>query len=223
MKATLEAALGLGLLAALATGTVNVVGAAAISSGHFVSDSTTNETTQLLVTEDTNSTHKVQFISTGNTVECHRPTYNVHLMTSNTTQQVTATGNYEGCTTGAEEADIDMKGCHYIFTSRAGTSHATVHFKCPVGQKAQIVTPSCTTSIGEQTPAGGVTYQNVLVNTPLGPKHSVTVNITVSGIAATQHGVCQLFGTVSTTAKLQGAVLVHGIDTKVIPVNVTHT
>lgn len=207
MIRTLKATLGLGLLAALAMSAIGVMGASAEKSGHFTSDSPSGKT-KLDISEVTGTGHQVVLSAVGSTVECHHATYTAHF-TGSTTQEITVTPEYTNCTTGSGgSATVTMNGCHYQFTSRS-SGHATVHFKCPVGAKAQVHTGAGTLTFGEQTPSNGVVYTTTTEN----GKHALTVDITATGITAECHGLCQFVSpTTIHNATMNGAVTVNGTD-----------
>jgi len=219
MLRTLKAALGLGLLAALAMSAMSVMSASAITSGHFTSDVAT---TKLDISEVTGSTHQIKFHAPtlGATVECHHPTYSAHL-TNTTAQFITVQPVYANCTNqDAQTVTVTMNGCDYTFTSRTA-GHATTHFKCPVGVKAEIHTPNGTFTFGTQTPTGGgATYTTTTENN----KHAITANITVTGIHYECHGLCAIFGTTGTNAEMTGAATIKGTDSASgAAVNITAT
>jgi hypothetical protein len=213
MIRSLKAALGLSLLAALVFSAMSVIGASAKNpekENHF-SSSTTN--TKYTVTENTGGSHVVTLSAFGGTVTCHNPQYLVHhtSVTKTTSLTVTpvntATWN---CTSGSEQAHVNFNGCHYQFTAKASkASHATVHFFCPAGKKAEVNATGnlCLETFGEQTPStNGVTYTNT--------NGEVTVNITAEGITAEAHsGFCTIFGTHTNSAKMTGSVTVAGFET----------
>jgi len=221
MIRTLKASFGLGLLAAVVMSLWNVMGASAITSGHFTSDV---ETTRLQITEQTGTAHAVQLHNLGKSITCHSPSYSAHLTgtaaTPKTSQEIKVVPHYTNCTEGEENATINMNGCYFLFTSRTPPNHATVHFKCPVGKKAIVTSGGCETKFGEQTPSGGATYTTIV---GANNKHAITVNVTASNIHNERHGICAIFGTTGTNAEMTGAVTVEGFDLNNNPVNITHT
>jgi hypothetical protein len=139
-----------------------------------------------------------------------------------TVQEITVIPSYSGCTQGENVLAVTMNGCHYIFTSRTPPGHTTAHFRCPVGKRAELHTPSGTLSFGEQTPTkGGITYAAVIE----GGVSALTANITLEGIHYTCHGACQISGTSGTSATLTGAATIRGTDTDdpAQYVSITHT
>jgi hypothetical protein len=208
MKRSLKAGLGLSMLVALIVAAFGVMSASATTSGHFTSDSAGE--TKLIPTEATGTTHTTSLSAFGLTVTCHNVTYTAANMKTATTQEITVTPTYLGCTSGENPAHVRMNGCHYIFTSRTAPGHGTPHFLCPVGKKAEVeITGSnCIMKFGAQTPtSGGATYDTI----EMAGKHALTVNVTAEGIHAEAHGgICVFFPTNTTTAKLTGSVTVRG-------------
>ena len=201
------------------------MGASAITNGHFVSDSPSGKT-KLDITQQTGSTHETLLSAYGTNSACHKVTYTAHHI-GTTATAIIVTPQYENCTTSASNPmHVAVHGCYFEFTSRS-SGHATPHFKCPAGKKATLTitnsngSSTSTMQFGEQTPAGGVVYEAVTTNN----KHAITANFTVEGIVGECHGVCQLLGTNTTTAKLTGSVTVAGTNTEkaVESVNITVT
>lgn len=209
MTRSLKTAFGLSVLVALVVGVMGAMSASAKVSGHFVSGATK---TEFKATEATGTAHATTLSAYGSTVSCHNVKYQVHHTSAATFTSLTVTPTYENCTVGGgpDTATVRMNGCHYEFKSKSSTAagHATVHLLCPVGKKAEVETPNGTEKFGAQTPtSGGVTYTNVAGGT-------VTANVTVEGIHAECHGLCQFLGTNTTTATLKGAVKVEGLNTE---------
>jgi hypothetical protein len=210
MIRSLKAAFGLSLIAALVLSAMSVMGASAKNpeaNNHFSSSSIN---TKYKVIETTGTAHSIKLSAFGGSVECHSPKYAVTNTTATKFTTITVTPTEEptwNCTSGEHKATVNFNGCHYQFTAKASTAtHATVHFLCPTGKKAEVVAENtCTEKFGAQTPTtNGVTYTNI-------NKH-ITVNVTVEGIHAEGHGVCQIFGTNTLTAKMNGATTVEGFD-----------
>jgi hypothetical protein len=220
MIRSVKAAFGLSLLAALVFSAMSVMSASAITSGHFTSDAVSH-LTKVHIVEGTETPHKTTLSAIGTTVECHQVHYEAPNLAGTTFVAITVLAEYTNCTQGGNAASVTMNGCHYIFTPRTPPGHATPHFKCPAGKRAEVHTSAGTLSFGEQTPTqGGVTYTTTTENT----KHALTVNITAEGIHYTCHGACQIFGTSGTTGKLTGSVTVQGTDAvNKGYVNITHT
>ena len=200
----------LGLLAAMALGAFGVTTASATQSGHFTSESPSGRTSFNLL-EKTGSEHETTLSAYGMTTTCHDSTYHVHHVSSPTFTTFTVTPTRLGCTTGSgETATVRMNGCSYDFTSRSAPNHATVHLECPVGSKTEIESSGGTVKIGAQTPhCGGVTYSTIEME----GKHAITINLTLECMTAECHGLCQLLGTNTGTAKLTGSLTLQGKDT----------
>jgi hypothetical protein len=205
MIRSLKTALGLCVLAALLTGAIGATSASAATSGHFTSESAQ---TKLDITGATGTSHEATLSIFGVAISCHQFTYTGSNLTVTTTQTITASASLTNCTTGGSAATVNMNGCDLSFTSRT-TGHATTHFICPVGKKAEVITSNGTMKFGTQTPTtGGVTFTAIT----MGTKPALTANITVEGIHAECHGACQIFGTSNTAGKLTGSATVQGTD-----------
>jgi len=214
MIRTVKTAFGLGLLAALTMLALSAMSASATSTGHFVSDSPSAQTT-LDITEQTGTTHEVKLHGWGNTVQCHtvkytRPTQASPLETptvvGNTVTSISVTGTYSSCTKASDNSAVTVKhnGCHYNFTP-GGTG--TVHYSCPVGSITEVITNSGTMTFGPQT-ASGVTYTNITAN----GKHAITATIAAKNLHGECHGICALLGTTRTDIEMTGAVTIEGTD-----------
>jgi hypothetical protein len=207
MIRSLKAAFGLSLVAALVMSVVGVFGASATTSGHFSSESAK---TTYNITENTETTHKTELSAFSATVSCHEVKYTGAQTNTAIFSALTVTPEYKSCTSGSGVAHVRMNGCHYVFTPRT-TGHATAHFLCPTGKKAEVESTSTgsTMKFGAQTPTtNGVTYSAIVID----GKNALTTNITVEGIHGECHGACQIFGTTTTTGKLLGSVTVQGKD-----------
>jgi hypothetical protein len=218
MIRSIKAALGLSLLAILAVSAMGALSASATTNGHFFSHSPSSKTGFHTVVEGTGTTHSTKLTGWFTEISCHSATYSVHHISVKTVQSLTVTPHYTNCTSSGV-AHVRMNGCHYVFTSRTPPGHATAHFVCPAGKKAEVedTASGSLMKFGAQTPtAGGVTYTN-------SPDGSVTVNVTAEGIHGECHGGCQLFGT-NRTSTLTGAAVVRGYDTETgLTTSVTHT
>lgn len=211
-------ALSLGLLAVVATSAFAVMNAGATVSGHFVTGSE-----HTFITGIEKETHKVHFVSEPGAKQlgCDVAQYTGTHKGTKTTTELTITPKWEKCqTTGGTEAKFDVheNGCYFVFTSRAGENDATVHVKCPPGNKIVITHPNCDIGIPEQTVGGvvgnGVTYTNQGIS----PEQWVTMDIKVSGIVATyENKICLFLGTNHNTAIMEGSVTVTGFS------NAAHT
>ena len=113
------------------------------------------------------------------------------------------------CETPIGKAQIDTKGCDYIFDSEtSGAGDATVSVSCSAGHSIKITGTACTITVGSQTPAGGVSFTNEAAG-------DVKVTATATGIHYTTSGFgCALVGlpgtgvngTYTGTATAQGFV-----------------
>jgi len=230
MIRTLKAAFGLGLLAALSMAALSVMSASATVNGHFYAHNN-NTTTILDIKEATGTAHAVKLSAVGDTVQCHHVKYtgepNATPIVPTTTQSITVRPDYpdkqtdpqqtQNCTTSdGTTATVTMNGCHYIFKSRSGALHGTVHLVCPAGVKAEVHTHNGTLTFGTQTPAGGISYTQT--------GNTVTADVTVEGIHYECHGICAIFGTTGTNAKMTGSVTIEGTNPATgaqVPVTVT--
>lgn len=101
-----------------------------------------------------------------------------------TTKEITFTGiNYDGCNDAGETSQVNMNGCHYLFTS----TEEMMHLQCPAGKSITMVTSAtgCTFTIGAQT-LKGVSYKTVGVT----PNREITVSFNISNLAATANDSC---------------------------------
>lgn len=228
MIRTMKAAFGLGLLAALSFAAMSVMSATAQTGGHFTAEVGAGQFAILDVNEATGTPHAVALEGWGTAVECHKVKYTQATAVNpetptvpQTTTEIKITPDYENCTAGGNPATVTMHGCHYVLTPNNIGTHATVHFQCPAGAKATVVTNNGTMKFPPQT-ASGVTY-----TTATGPtgKHSLTVDITATGLTGECHGLCQFLGTHRSDVKITGSLTVDGTD-KANPgtyVGITHT
>jgi hypothetical protein len=209
-----KTALGMSFLAALAVGVAGVGGASATAPGvgnHFTSASPSGKT-NFDLTVATGTAHETSIAAYGTTIGCHHITYSAHHVNTATFTALTVTPEVKNCTTGSgDAATAHMNGCHYEYTAKnTGTSHATVHLRCPLGKKIEWTTPGGTMKFGAQTfEKGGVTYSAI----EIGGKHAITINKTIEGTQGTCHGVCQIFGTATATATMSGSMTLQGTDT----------
>lgn len=211
MTRSLKAAFGLSLLAALVFSAMSVMGASAKdpeATNHFTS-STTN--TKYTVTENTSNEHHITLIAYSDEITCHNPQYSVHHTNATTFTTLTVTPindtNWNCTNKNNEKAEVHFKGCHYQFTAKAtSATHATVHFICPAGVKAEVTNGANVLKFGAQTPTkNGVTYTNI--------NGEITANVTAEGIHVECHGLCQFLGTTRTDAIMKGSATVAGFHT----------
>jgi hypothetical protein len=204
MIRNLRAAFGLGLVTAMTLGALNVVGASATTSGHFVSSSASG-ISRLEIQEGTDGLHKLELAAIGTTVACHATHFAAPNLTSTTATAITVSAEYTSCTSGGNAASVTMSECYFEATSPPVSGHGTVHLRCPSGAKVQVHTSAGTISFGEQTPTkGGVAY----TTSEVGNLHALTVDVTAEGIHYECHGACLIFGTKGTTAALKGSLTV---------------
>lgn len=228
-------ALGLGLIAALALSAVAVMNAGATTTGHFTSDSTTNNTTTLIGSESTSDfKHKIEFAAAGlpgKPIYCTNATFHGSV-TSLTTQSIEITPTYSNCATtnsnnepGGPAVTVDFKKCKYVFTSRT-TGDATAGLSCPAGEKVTITDPNsgCVLKFGTQHVANAVTYNTDMATTAPHTKHALTVQATATGVNYTAHsGLCIFVGTNRTDGTMTGGATVKGVDQVGTLVNITAT
>lgn len=200
-------ALGLGLLALLATSAFSVMNASATISGHFTHDAADGHAT--IIGTETKPNHQLLLsIDGGNTIECTQASYH-GTVTSNTVQELTITPSYGECiTTGGEtphNVTVTMNGCDYVFYS-PGSGHGTVTVNCPTGKAIEIHHPNCTVTVGTQHAlTGGLVYHT--------DGKGLTATVTVGNIAAQYHGgICIFLGT-NHTGTMNGNVTIKGQDT----------
>ncbi|HEX9967864.1 MAG TPA: hypothetical protein VGB06_07950 [Solirubrobacterales bacterium] len=201
MKLKLKA-LGLGVLAAVAAGSIAAVNASATANGHF-----TSGTAHVLIKGTENTTHKVKLsVDGGTTFECDEASY-TGTTNSTTVTELTITPTYHKChTTGGVIFPKTMNGCDYVFYSQGTRVHGTVKIICPSGKAIEIHHPNCTITVGtSHALAGGVSYTNLT--------QQLTANFTVSEIPAEYHaGACIFLGT-SHKATMTGSLTIAGTDT----------
>jgi hypothetical protein len=201
-------AAALTLLLALGVLALGALSASATTSGHFTSDSPSGKT-NLDMTGTTGGAHDAKLTAFGVVLTCHNLKYTLSPLTTQTTMSITGFPEFVNCTTSNGDAiTVKMNGCHFDVTP-ASSGHGTPHLRCPTGQKIEVTVPTGLMKFGAQTPTkGGLTYTTTVVN----GKHEVTVNITVEGIHGECHGVCQIFGTSSSSVAMAGSGTVAGTD-----------
>jgi hypothetical protein len=123
-----------------------------------------------------------------------------------TTTQLTIAPTYDSCviTTGLEilEAEVDMNGCHYLFTPSG-----QVHLTCP-SAPIRVTAPLCTVTVHPQT-VEKVDY----INVGEGAGRSTTVTSTATKLAYTQSAFCPGGGGSFTNGTYSGSVATECIDT----------
>ena len=114
--------------------------------------------------------------------------------------ELTLTPTYKECTVfGFANSSINANGCTYLLTQPGGAADSWeggFQLKCPAGKKIVIeATPfgsTCKVEIGEQTPTGGVSYENDTA------EEEVDLTLALSGVKSTtvtDNGSCPLNGT----------------------------
>lgn len=206
-------ALGLGLLAVLATSAF-AMNASAKVSGHFVS-----EVHHGILSGTGTATHFTDFSVDGGTgIRCTSESYSGTISRATTEEEtttttVTVTPSYSNCeTTGSvQNWDVHENGCNYKFWS-ASSGDGTVDVVCPEGAAFVITHPNCTITVPAQTPTGGVGYTNIEHPSKSG-KHAITVTATASNITAHYHGGACIFLGTKHTAEMKGSVIVTAANT----------
>lgn len=232
-------ALGLGLLAVLATSAFAVMNASATVNGHFTHDASGGHAT--IIGEEiygSNPKHYLEFQRTeptgtkvGPPIACTEATYH-GTVSSATTDSITVTPTYKNCATTDGiwgEVEVTMNGCDYTFRSNSAasthtpTADATVTIDCEPGKAIVIDHPNCTITVDPQTPKGGVTYTTITEKVGGVDKHAITINVTATHIVGTFHGgICVFLGTTK-EFDMEGAATVRGFDTNGNQINITAT
>jgi hypothetical protein len=210
--------LGLGLLVAIAVGSLTAMSASATVSGHFTHDAVGG---QASITAREGGTHRVKISSDGGTpIECDTAVYH-GTMSSSTTTTIALTPTYFACHTegGAPgSVAIDSSNCHWILHSRS-SQHATAGIYCPFENGGIVIThPNCTLRLQSQT-GTGVTYTTTTEN----GKHQITLNYTVSNlIIFYESGICIFLGKTH-SAVVVGSYTMEATDKNGQLVNLTAT
>lgn len=216
--------LGLGLLAVMATGALAAVNASATQNGHFASHAVEHHLI-LKGTDAHGTAHQLVFSKPGQTgISCTHTTYHgtISGIAATKTSQITLRPHYTGCATTTGnwgEVTVDVpQTCGtevFKFTSRTPNGHGTVHVNCTI----EITHPNCTITVHPQTPTGGIVYKK----DPSAVPAALTPEVTVTGITATYHGICQLLGTNQTGYEMTGSVALWGENTVGQKVGITAT
>jgi len=214
--------LSLGILAVLSVTAFGVVSATADTGGHFTSS--VHHTT-LVGTETALPPHRLHFTEEGKSEEdwigCDKDHY-TGTLTVTTAESITITPNWSECyTTGTPNTkfDIHENGCHFTFTIGDTGTHHTVHLTCPEGKAIEITHQNCNITVKPSTHLG-VVYKT---DTTSNKKHSITLEVTVKGIASEYHsGLCIFLGT-NHVSEMRGSVTVEGRNTAEEPVDITAT
>ena len=220
-------ALGLGLLALIATSAFTVMNASANGSGHFSFGAAHPTITVTEGEEDTGGgvidKHKVHLLAhgLGGEIGCTEPNYTTTFLNA-TESSLTVAPTYAGCTTtGGSAVTVTMNGCHYVFTVASGTTDATeqtAHLVCPHGTQVEIHHPNCTIKIHPQTINTGLTYTRKLTLN----KHYITLDVNIQFNTTYEAGICVFTGT-NHTGTLKGAVTVEAFNTNHEKIDLTAT
>jgi hypothetical protein len=216
--------LGLAVLMAAALSTYCTSSTSAFVSGHFVFDQHHTE----LKGVESGADRTVFKIGEAYFAKfhCEEASY-LATVAATTVQEVTVTPSYAKClrtTEGGESEKVEVKtnGCDFILKMGPALEefHGTAQLACPTGKKIEITSPSglCPLKIAPQL-VNGVDYTTVTQS----GRHSVTVDVTLKGIAIEAHGFCEIFGTSNTFGELIGSVQVSAFNTIGEPANVTAT
>ena len=101
-----------------------------------------------------------------------------------TSPTLTLNPTYEGCIAfGFVEVPVHENGCAYVFHA-----NGTTEIECPSGKKIEITAPFCTTTVGPQHIASGITYSNNAGKTDI----DIVTNL--SGIKYNECGVSKSNG-----------------------------
>jgi hypothetical protein len=130
-----------------------------------------------------------------------------------TTTTMTLTPKYEECKIGGENAVVTMHGCNYTFhlEEQEEPVEARMGIECPVGQKIEIDTAECTTTISPQEPRKTVTF----TNEGEGTTRSVIADLNVTGIHYIEHGAgCASQKETTENGTYTGVITVKGEDSE---------
>ncbi len=97
-----------------------------------------------------------------------------------TTDELTVTPVYSGCTAFGQNATVKMNGCHYTATGASTPAlTADVDVVCATaGKQIEITTAICQVKVPPQTTSGHITFANIAAPEP----HHVTATVTVNQI-----------------------------------------
>ncbi len=215
-------ALGLGLLAIVATSAFAVVNAGASTGGHFVSDVAH---TTIVGTESGN--HRLHFTPDGTNeqIGCNSASYSG--TTVNLTEtQIEVTPSYSGCTTTSNGAAVTVthNECKYRFTVAVGGTNGTADLNCPANKAIEIHHPNCTITVADEDSSGPVNQNlpGIHYTTTVETKHAITLHVNVTFKTQYHGGICIFLGT-NQFGELKGSVTVKGTDTAGNQVNITTT
>jgi hypothetical protein len=95
------------------------------------------------------------FTTNAGTVTCKKATF-TGTTSAKTSATQTLSPDYNECTAfGFINVPIHENGCAYIFDASG-----TTEVECPEGKKIEITAPFCTTTVGPQHIAGGMSFAN---------------------------------------------------------------
>jgi hypothetical protein len=198
-------ALGLGLLAALAMSAVATSAASANPKFHsefagiFLTGGQTGMVANVLTTDlGEMKCNVVKFTGTQGAM---------------TTTTMTLTPKYEECKIGNQNALVTLNGCRYTFhlEEQAEPIEARMGIECPAGEKIEIDTAECTTTISPQEPRKTVTF----TNEGEGTTRSVVADLNVSGIHYVEHGAgCASQKETTENGAYTGVITVKGEDSE---------
>lgn len=135
------------------------------------------------------------FTTDAGTVTCKTFTFSGTL-SSSTTTAIEVTPTYGSCTAfGFIGVTIHNNGCRATFT-RDGSHHV---YWCPPGKKVEITAPFCTTTVGPQYVASGVSFANN------GGKTDIIATTNISGIEYNECGTIKTNGKYTGTSTLTGS------------------
>lgn len=126
------------------------------------------------------------FTTSAGTVTCSTATFTGTTAAATSATQ-TLTPTYSGCKAfGFINVPIDVNGCGYNFNA-----NGTTQLECPAGASIAITTPGCTTTVGEQHFASGMTY----ATNGSTPSRDITATTNISGIKYNECGTARENGT----------------------------
>jgi hypothetical protein len=132
------------------------------------------------------------FTTNSGTVSCKKASF-TGTTSASTSTNTTVSPDYNECTAfGFINVPIHENGCGYISGAR--------EIECPEGKKMEITAPFCTTTIGPQTLAGGMSFANNAGKTDV----IATINIKTE-IDYNECGTARTNGSYTGTSTVTGA------------------
>ena len=178
-------ALGLVLASVFA---MSAVGAPAASAADFFS-----EVTPQTISGSQTTTHV--FTTNAGTVSCKKATFS-GAATNGISETQTLAPDYSECTAfGFINVPVHENGCAYVFNA-----NGTTEVECPSGKKIEITAPFCTTTVGPQHLASGMSFANNAGETDI----VATTNIS-SSIDYNECGTERTNGSYTGTTTVTGA------------------